>query len=40
MMNVDSKLIPTIKEMIVKVCKNGGGYMNCWPELMTVSKVN
>lgn len=36
MMNVDSKIVPTIKEMIVSICKEGGGYANAWPELMTV----
>ncbi len=36
MMNCDSKLVPTIKSMIVSICKEGGGYLNAWPELIKV----
>jgi hypothetical protein len=36
MLSVDSKIMPTIKEMIVTICKQGGGYANSWPELMNV----
>jgi hypothetical protein len=37
MVAVEPKLVPTIKEIIVIICKQGGGYINAWPELMTVS---
>jgi hypothetical protein len=36
MMSVDAKIVPTIKEMIVSICKEGGGYINSWPDLMNV----
>ena len=36
MMSVDAKIVPTIKEMIVSICKEGGGYSNSWPDLMSV----
>lgn len=34
MMSVDAKIVPTIKEMIVSICKEGGGYLTAWPEIM------
>jgi hypothetical protein len=37
MMSVDAKIIPTLKETIVSICKEGGGYSNSWPELMSVN---
>ncbi len=36
MLSVDTKIVPTIKEMVVSICKEGGGYSNSWPDLMTV----
>jgi hypothetical protein len=36
MTSVDPKIVPTIKEMIVAICKEGGGYANSWPDLMKV----
>jgi hypothetical protein len=39
MMSVDAKILPTIKEMIVAICKEGGGYSNSWPDLMNVKKL-
>jgi len=36
MTSVDAKIVPTIKEMIVAICKEGGGYGNSWPDLMKV----
>ena len=36
MLSVDDKILPTIKEMIITICAQGGGYNNAWPELMTL----
>jgi hypothetical protein len=37
MVSVEQRLIPIIKEYIVIICKQGGGYINAWPELMSVN---
>ncbi len=39
LVNSDSKLIPTLKEIVVFICVEGGGYLNSWPQLMNV-KIN
>ena len=36
MISVDRKLVPTIKEMIIIICKEADGYINAWPELLKV----
>jgi hypothetical protein len=40
MMIIDNRLIAFIKQIIVNICAQSKGYLNCWPNLMEVFFYN